>query len=90
MMSAEGVGAQMPTHVTLDGIAAMAAADEQHRYELSPEGVLSVLPLADPDHALLASRMFAWFLANGYGPQQVVTDCGIDSSPAAPSPSLGC
>ncbi|MEU8815911.1 Uma2 family endonuclease [Actinoplanes sp. NPDC048796] len=22
--------------------------------------------------------MFAWFLTNGYGPDQVVTDCGID------------
>ncbi|SNY04751.1 Uma2 family endonuclease [Paractinoplanes atraurantiacus] len=22
--------------------------------------------------------MFAWFLINGYGPEQVVTDCGID------------
>ncbi|WP_433073397.1 Uma2 family endonuclease [Dactylosporangium sp. CA-052675] len=78
MMSAEAVGAGMPTHVTLDDLAAMAAADENHRYELSPEGVLSVMPPADPDHAPLVSRMFAWFLANGYGPEQVVTDCGID------------
>jgi Uma2 family endonuclease len=77
-MSAEAVGAGMPTHVTLDDLAAMAAADENHRYELSPEGVLSVVPPADPDHALLVSRMFAWFLANGYGPDEVVTDCGID------------
>ena len=77
-MSAEAVGAQMPTQVTLDDLAVMAAADENHRYELSPEGVLSVVPPADPDHALLVSRMFAWFLTNGYGPEQVVTDCGID------------
>lgn len=77
-MSAETVGASMPTQVTLDDLAVMAAADENHRYELSPEGVLSVMPPADPDHALLVSRMFAWFLTNGYGPEQVVTDCGID------------
>lgn len=77
-MSAEAVGAGMPTQVTLDDLAAMAGADENHRYELSPEGVLSVMPPADPDHALLVSRMFAWFLANGYAPDQVVTDCGID------------
>ena len=77
-MSAEAVGAQMPTQITLDDLAIMAAADENHRYELSPEGVLSVVPPADPDHALLVSRMFAWFLTNGYGPEQVVTDCGID------------
>lgn len=78
MMSAETVGAEMPTQVTLDDLAAMAAADENHRYELSPEGVLSVMPPADPDHALLVTRMFAWFLTNGYGPEQVVVDCGID------------
>nr|WP_296064258.1 Uma2 family endonuclease [uncultured Actinoplanes sp.] len=77
-MSAEAVGAQMPTQITLDDLAVMAAADENHRYELSPEGVLSVVPPADPDHALLVSRMFAWLLTNGYGPEQVVTDCGID------------
>jgi Uma2 family endonuclease len=78
MMSAETVGAKMPTQVTLDDLAAMAAADENHRYELSPEGVLSVVPPADPEHALLVSRMFAWFLTNGFGPEEVVTDCGID------------
>jgi len=37
-MSAETVGAEMPTHVTLDDLSAMAAADENHRYELSAEG----------------------------------------------------
>lgn len=77
-MSAEAVGAGMPTQVTLDDLAVMAATDENHRYELSPEGVLSVVPPADPEHALLVSRMFAWFLTNGFGPDQVVTDCGID------------
>ncbi|WP_229070080.1 Uma2 family endonuclease [Actinoplanes sp. DH11] len=77
-MGAEGVGAAMPRQVTLDDLAMMAAADENHHYELSPEAGLSVTPLADPDHALLVSRMFAWFLTNGYGPEQVVTDCGID------------
>jgi Uma2 family endonuclease len=78
MMSAQAVGAQMPTHVTLDDLASMAVADENHRYELSSEGVLSVMPPADPEHALLVSRIFAWFLMNGYGPDEVVTDCGID------------
>ena len=77
-MSAEAVGAHMPTQITLDDLAVMAAADENHRYELSHEGVLSVAPPADPDHALLVSRIFAWFLAHGYGPEQVVADCGID------------
>jgi hypothetical protein len=46
-MSAEAVGAHMPTQITLDDLAMMAAADEHHRCELSPEGVLSVGPPAD-------------------------------------------
>jgi hypothetical protein len=45
--------AKTPTHVTLDDVASMAAADENHRYELSPEGVLSIMLPADPEHALL-------------------------------------
>jgi Uma2 family endonuclease len=77
-MSAATVGAEMPAQVTLDDLAAMSAADETHRYELSPEGVLSIMPPADPDHALLVTRILAWFLTNGYGPEQVVVDCGID------------
>lgn len=77
-MSAATVGAEMPPQVGLDELAQMAAADENHRYELSPEGVLSVMPPADPDHALLVTRIFAWFLTHGVGPDQVVVDCGID------------
>ncbi|GAA3453390.1 hypothetical protein GCM10018962_52230 [Dactylosporangium matsuzakiense] len=68
----------MPTHVTLDDLARMAATDENHRYELSPEGVLSVTPPADREHARLVSRIYAWFLANGYDPDDVLPDCGID------------
>jgi hypothetical protein len=77
-VSAEAVGAHMPTHLSLDDVAAMAAADENHRYELGPEGGPSVAPPADPDHALLVTRPFAWFLTNGHGPEEVVVDCGID------------
>jgi Uma2 family endonuclease len=78
-VSAATVGAEMPAQVTLDDLAAMAAADENHRYELSPEGVLSIMPPADPDHALLVTRILAWFLTSGFGPEQVVVDCGIDA-----------
>jgi Uma2 family endonuclease len=39
----------MPTVITLDDLAAMAMADEHHRYELSRERVLSILPPATPD-----------------------------------------
>jgi Uma2 family endonuclease len=77
-MSAAAVGAQMPVQVTLDDLAAMAGADENHRYELSREGVLSVMPPADPEHALIVSRLFAWLVASGLAPEQVAVDCGID------------
>jgi hypothetical protein len=44
-MSAETVGRHMPSVVTLDDLAAMIAADEHgHRYEISPEAALSVMP----------------------------------------------
>lgn len=77
-MSAHAFGAQMPTHVTLDDVAGMAAADENHRYELSPEGVLSIVPPADPEHALLVMRMIFWLAAHGYEADQLAADCGID------------
>src|SRR5262249_50607874 len=74
-MSAATVGAQMPAQVTLDDLAAMSAADGNHHYELSIEGVLSVMPPADPDHALLVTWILAWFLTNGFGPERIVVDC---------------
>ncbi|WFE52408.1 hypothetical protein [Micromonospora sp. WMMD1155] len=60
-MGAEAVGMHMPAVVTLDDVAAMNAADSNgHRYESSPEGVLSVMPPPDSEHAMIASRLFAW------------------------------
>ena len=63
---------------TLDDVAAMAAADEHHRYELSREGVLTVAPPATPEHMVLVSRLMHWFFSHGFGPEQVVAECGID------------
>jgi Uma2 family endonuclease len=77
-MSAATIGAQMPPEITLDDVAAMAAADEHHRYELSREGVLSIMPPASPEYALIVSRMVRWFYLNGFGPEEVTADCGID------------
>lgn len=77
-MGATTVGAQMPPEITLDDVAAMAAADENHRYELSRERVLSVTPPATPEHALIVSRLTHWLFAHGFGPEQVTADCGID------------
>jgi Uma2 family endonuclease len=77
-VSATTVGGEMPTEITLDDVAAMAAADEHHRYELSREGVLSIMPPATPEHALIVSRLTHWFYLNGFGPERVTADCGIE------------
>jgi Uma2 family endonuclease len=83
VMSASTIGAQLPAEITLDDVAAMAEADEHHRYELSREGVLSIMRPATPEHALIVSRLVHWFHVNGFGvngfgPEQVTMDCGID------------
>ena len=76
-MSAEAVGTYMPAVITLDDLAAMNAADPNgHRYEMSPEGVLSVLPPPDPEHAATASRLFAW-LTSGWPADQVLQLAGV-------------
>jgi Uma2 family endonuclease len=77
-MSAAAFGAQLPANLTLDDLAAMSAADEHgHRYEMSPEGVLSVMPPANAAPATIASRLFAWFLAHGWSPERVLQNCGL-------------
>lgn len=77
-MSAETVGMHMPAMVTLDDLAAMNAADQNgHRYETSPEGVLSVMPPADSEHAQIASRLFAWLIMAGWPAEQVLQVAGI-------------
>lgn len=77
-MSAEVVGMHMPAMVTLDDLAAMNASDPNgHRYETSPEGVLSVMPPADSEHAQIASRLFAWLLMAGWPAEQILQVAGI-------------
>jgi Uma2 family endonuclease len=68
----------MPAVVTLDDLAAMNTADRNgHRYETSPEGVLSVMPLPGSEHATIASRLFAWFIMAGWPADQVLQVAGI-------------
>ncbi len=82
-MSAEAVGTYMPAVITLDDLAAMNAADPNgHRYEMSPEGVLSVMPPPDPEHAATASRLFAW-LTTGWPADQVLQLAGVRIDGAA-------
>ncbi len=77
-MSAETVGRHMPAMVTLDDLAAMNAADlNGHRYETSFEGVLSVMPPLDSEHATIASRLFAWLIMAGWPPEQVLQVAGL-------------
>lgn len=72
-MSAEAVGMHMPAVVTLDDLAAVDAADAfGHRYETSPEGVLSVMPPPDSEHATIASRLFAWLIMAGWPADHVL------------------
>jgi Uma2 family endonuclease len=54
-------------------------ADDQHgrRYELSPEGALSVMPRTDSEHAVIASRLLAWFARAGWAAEQILLGAGI-------------
>jgi Uma2 family endonuclease len=77
-MSAEVIGRSMPAVVTLDDLAAMNDADQHgHRYELSPEGVLWVMPLPDSEHAVIAGRLSFWLLMAGWPAEQVLPAVGI-------------
>jgi Uma2 family endonuclease len=68
----------MPAVVTLADLAAMNSADPNgHRYETSPEAVLSVMPPPDSEHATIASRLFAWFIMAGWPAEQVLQVAGI-------------
>jgi Uma2 family endonuclease len=77
-MSAETVGMHMPPVVTLDDLAAMIAADTHgHRYEMSPEGALSVMLPPDSEHAAIASRLLVWLATSGWPAEQVLQATGI-------------
>jgi Uma2 family endonuclease len=77
-MSAEGFSAQLPTYLTLADVAAMADADQRgHRFELSPEGILSVMPPPGVEHATIASRLFAWLLIAGWPADQILQNVGV-------------
>jgi Uma2 family endonuclease len=77
-MSAEAVGRYMPAIITLDDLAAMISADTHgRRYETSPEGVLSVVPPPDSDHAVIATRLMAWLITAGWPIEQVMQVAGI-------------
>ncbi|PRY21961.1 Uma2 family endonuclease [Pseudosporangium ferrugineum] len=67
----------MPPVVTLDDLTAMMAADEHHRYEMSPEGVLSVMPPPGYAHAIIATRLMVWLATGGIAPERVAQAVGL-------------
>lgn len=77
VMSAETVGRHMPPVITLDDLTAMMAADEHHRYEISPEGVLSVMPPAGYTHAIIATRLMSWLLSAGVPADRLAQTVGL-------------
>lgn len=77
-MSAEAFGRHLPAVVTLDDLEAMNAADPfGHRFELSPEGALSVMPPADSEHAAIASRILVWLAMAGWPADQILQAVGV-------------
>ncbi|GIF25717.1 hypothetical protein BJ973_003994 [Actinoplanes tereljensis] len=72
----------------LDALAAMAAADETHRYELSADGALSIMPAGDPERALTVSRLVCWLMDQGLSPEQVVISCAIKVAAGARVPDV--
>jgi Uma2 family endonuclease len=76
-MTVEAYG-RLPAVVSLDDLAAMNIADQHgHRFELSPEGALSVMPTPDSEHATIASRLFAWLILAGWPAEQLLQAVGI-------------
>ncbi|GAA0729981.1 Uma2 family endonuclease [Dactylosporangium roseum] len=77
-MSAEAVGRHMPAVVTLDDLTAMMAADPHgHRYETSPEGVLSVMPPPGYEHAVATTRLTAWLVVAGWPAERITQAVGL-------------
>jgi Uma2 family endonuclease len=67
----------MPPVVTLDDLTAMMAADEHHRYEISPEGVLSIMPPPGYAHAIIATRLMVWLAAAGVPADRIAQVVGL-------------
>lgn len=67
----------MPPVVMLDDLTAMMAADEHHRYEISPEGVLSIMPPPGYAHAIVATRLTVWLATAGVPVDRIAQAVGL-------------
>jgi Uma2 family endonuclease len=77
-MTAEAIAHQMPAVLTLDDLAVLNEADTHgHRYEMSPEGALSVMPLPGFRHAQIVNRLIEWLLDAGYTLMQIYQAVGL-------------
>jgi Uma2 family endonuclease len=74
--------------IELADVARLADADPLHTYELSGEGVLTVMPPPDSDHAAIVMRLAAWLMANGYPPERVLADAGVRVGAGGRRPDL--
>jgi Uma2 family endonuclease len=63
--------------VTLDDLTAMMAADEHHRYEISPEGVLSIMPPRGYADAIIATRLTVWLATAGVPADWIAQAVGL-------------
>ena len=55
----------------------MMAADEHHRYEISPEGVLSIMPPPGYGHAIIATRLTVWLASAGIPSHGIAQAVGL-------------
>lgn len=68
----------MPDVLTLDDLAVMNEVDTYgHRYEMSPEGALSVMPPSGFAHAQIINSVIEWLLAAGWTLKQIYQAIGL-------------
>jgi Uma2 family endonuclease len=67
----------MPPVATLDDLTAMMTADGHHRYEVSPQGVLSSIPPPAYAHAIIATRLVVWLAAGGVPADRIAQAVGL-------------
>lgn len=65
-----------PRPLTLDDVAALAAIDDVHRYELD-EGTLVVMAPPDKGHTVIVNRIQRWLASHGYTDDEVLPASGV-------------
>src|ERR1051326_215833 len=76
-VAVESSGFTMPEHITLETVAAMAEADEHHKYELTAEGSLVVMAPATKAHQRIVTSLITWFSRHGFADEQIYTELGV-------------